>query len=368
MNAPPKGLGKLRIEVDSDSVFFGHSVPIEIRDSRMRLVEHAASEREFKLPIGLYQVSAILEDGQEHTELVKISQGDTTTTRIGPFEQEPLASKVLTERPTGSHRYKAPRFTQRVETIDETEMEPAAEGIEVQLLDVQGAKMVRDTRTLWIFECEDAVDSVPAATVKVGDTTTVVSLPTSPGGGPTPNLCAVRVEKTTTGVRATSWISPERTVANALQNMLASGRLPHAAQMADEATELLRDKYSDPTGATLGALILHKVGRLNRLQSWVENLVNDFGWIPDAKILLAVMLFDDRSDLAGALELATQASQQRILYAECYSILLDLLRRWPEEYEWELRVPSLMALTEQSSYVDWESICLTVRREEDDDA
>ena len=254
----------------------------------------------------------------------------------------------------------------KVDTIDDVEMASVAAELEVQLVDVQGANTVRETRTLWIFECQPDVDQVPAATVRIGDTLTEISLPTSPGGVPTPNLCAVRVEDSTTGPSATAWISPERSLANALQNMLASGKVLHAAHMADQATELLHDKYSDPTGATLGALILHKVGRLNRLQSWVENLVNDFGWIPDAKVLLAVMLLDDRSDLQGALDLATEASQQRMLFTECYSILLDLLRRWPKKYEWELRQPSLMALTERSSYIDWESICLTIRQEDDD--
>lgn len=346
-------LGKISVHVESDSASFGYQIPVDIRDRNLRIVKGGTTDRLFEVKPGVYQVSAVMEDGREHSQLVRVTKGETANVEIRVPQKKAETDPVSKVRRTTRPRYEAPRFTQKVDTIDDVETASVAAEFEVRLVDVQGANTVRETRTLWIFECQADVDQVPTATVRIGDTLSEISLPTSPGGAPTPNLCAVRVEDSTTGPSATAWISPERSLANALQNMLASGKVLHAAHMADQATELLHDKYSDPTGATLGALILHKVGRLNRLQSWVENLVSDFGWIPDAKVLLAVMLFDDRSDLQGALNLATEASQQRMLFTECYSILLDLLRRWPKKYEWELRVPSLMALTERSAYIDW---------------
>jgi hypothetical protein len=84
---------------------------------------------------------------------------------------------------------------------------------------------------------------------------------------------------------------------------------------------LLAEKYSDPTGAALGALILYKVGRLGGWTGWVENLVRDFEWLPDGKILLANLLFDRKERTELALQLALRASRQTILYnTESFSL------------------------------------------------
>jgi hypothetical protein len=148
-------------------------------------------------------------------------------------------------------------------------------------------------------------------------------------------------------------------VANALQNMMAAGYMFKAADMAKDAVGLLRDKYDDPTGAALGALILYKFGRLGSWQSWMENLVRDFDWLPDGKVMLAKLLYDADTDRDRALELAIRASSQRMLYSESYSILLDMLRRWPRAVDEMARKEAVDRLASRASYIDWESICLS---------
>jgi len=142
--------------------------------------------------------------------------------------------------------------------------------------------------------------------------------------------------------------------------MLAAGNLASAASMADQATELLRDKYADPTGATLAALTLRKVGRLAPHESWMENLARDFAWISDAKILLATLLVARRADLDRARCLALEAASQRVLYTESYALLLDLLRRWPRDTAYRPIPAAIGDLARSSPYVDWNSSCFSV--------
>lgn len=203
------------------------------------------------------------------------------------------------------------------------------------------------------------LDAVPTALIQYGNRTFRISLPTSPERGFPENVCVVKIEETHSGARINAWIAKERTVANALQNMLASGYMVNAADLASKAVELLQYKYSDPTGAALGALILYKVGQLGTRLGWVENLARDFDWLPDGKVLLARLLFNNEADRERALDLAIKASSQRMLYTECYSLLLDMLRRWPRSINRDDRRHAVDKLATQATDVDWESICLS---------
>jgi hypothetical protein len=171
----------------------------------------------------------------------------------------------------------------------------------------------------------------------------------------------VRIDEAAGGARAGAWISPERTVGNALQNMLGTGHFGQAAAMADKAIELFRSKYEDPTAAALGALVLQRAGRLDRFRSWVENLARDFPWLPDGKVLLAAQLVGTRSERERARALVAQASTQRILYTESYSILLGLLRRWPDMEERSALGAEAARLGKRAPDTDWDSICLSHR-------
>jgi hypothetical protein len=384
MSAPqptkqPTKFGSLHVSVESDSVYFGNNTPVEIRDASMNLVAREQSNRIFKLPEGMYQVSAVLEDGREHSRLVEVRGDENIPVQLGTRAPAPTTAAAASVTVAGasdvaasadsSHAYavakssaaqlRNSRYTQKADAPDDESSSPDESPVTATaLLEVKGAKLVRQARNVWTFECVASLDAVATATLQIGERRTEISLPTSP---PTmgPNPCAVRIDESPSGAHATAWISPERTVANGLQNMVASGYLSSAASMADQASELLRDKYSDPTGAALAALILRRVGRLTRHQSWIENLARDFAWMPDGKILLATLLVDRRDSLDRALRLALEAAKQRMLYTESYSILLDLLRRWPQEGDRRACLDAIAGLAAYSPYIDWNSNCLS---------
>ena len=79
--------GKLSVQLTSDSMFLGQCVPVEVRDSDMRLVQQSMSARQFELPVGLYEVSAVLEDGRRHSVLVQVKDGQQTPVELGAEEE-----------------------------------------------------------------------------------------------------------------------------------------------------------------------------------------------------------------------------------------------------------------------------------------
>ena len=350
-------LGNVSVEIISDSTFFGYSVPIEIRDSQLRMVR-STFQRQFSLPAGLYEVSAVLEDGRRYQQLLQVQEGQAVSARLGFRESIPAAVGALEVSSPDTYIYQRPSYTQRMDSITEVSYEVAA-GPTAELIEVSGASMLRQSRLLWVFAAENPLDAVPSALIGYGERKFRISLPISPEHGFPENSCVVKIEETRSGVHANAWIANERTMANALQNMLASGHMLDAANMASKAVDLLQDKYSDPTGAALGSLILYKVGRLEDRISWLENLARDFDWLPDGKVLLARLLHDNEATRERALDLAIKASSQRMLYSECYSLLLDLLRRWPRALDRADRRQASGSLAAYAADIDWESICLS---------
>lgn len=353
-------MGQITVDLESRSVFLGRAVPIEVRDSGMRLIARADNSRTLDLPAGLYEVSAVLEDGCKHSALVQVSGGEKTPVQLAPDRDTRVIAAVAEAEGVSSQHYERPRFTRSMASALGTEAKLVSEGAaEAQLVAVQGASLLRETRTIRVFQCVPPANAVPTALFQVGERRLRISLPIGSGGGSTPDTCAVRIERSPTGVHAQAWISPERTVANALQNMLSSGYVLEAARVADDAVELLRDKYQDPAGAALGALLLYKTGRLQRLESWVENLARDFAWLPDGKVLLARLRYEREAASGVALGLALEASRQVMLFAESYSLMLDLLRRWPHAEASKTRQEALERLANDSPDIDWESTCLS---------
>ena len=358
-------------------MFFGATASVEVRDGDMRLVRRLHHFDQSYLPQGLYEVSAVLEDGRKHSAIVQVKAGEETPVEFAVGQETELPDQQLRGEAHVARRlrvgsqfapsYERPRFTQKIAELPKNEPSSTPD-VTPQLLYVDGAKLVSDSRNLWIFECVTSVNAVPSVSFKFSDHIQTISLPISPGREFPYNSCAVRLEKNFTSTRLDAWILPERTVANAMQNMLASGYVLEAAGVADDAIELLRDKYQDPTGAALGALILHKTGRLAPWTSWVENLARDFDWLPDGKVILADLLRGNESleDRNAALELATQASNQRLLFTESYSLLLSILRSTTESERSEEVAAALNLLSSHAPDVAWDVICLSNQASSDD--
>lgn len=388
----PRPAGTLQVSVASTSELFRHHARVSIHDSNMLPVQVDSRAREFSLPAGLYQVSAVLQDGFEHRQLVRVAPDRKIHVDLGAAEPPPQAIEVAPTLPgpvpmrqevrksaIGPWQSSRRAVTDSVGDVgapmmpgvDAAEPRSPATGDDapgapadavISLVAIEGARAEAIGHGRWRLDALPSTLAVPTATVASGDCRYTISLPIarSPGSSDS-SACHLVVDTTTCGGRPDAWVAPERTVTRALQNMLTSGHLSSAAHIADDATEALRDKYADPAGAALGALILHRFGRLERRLDWLHNLAHSFPWLPDGKILLATTLMQQRRDSRQAHALALSSAGHRILYTESFSLLLDLLRRWrgPEAGQ-PAHQQALSLLASQASFVDWSSICLSI--------
>jgi hypothetical protein len=346
--------GEVRIVVRSNSYQLGRSIPLEIRDARLTLVKRTTSGDTVSLLPGPYHLSAVLEDGQDHGQSFKVEAGRKLELSVGlpddlldtPGQRRGAWASSIRMRgarrvrgvPVGVLRFKSPEL-HYAEVVDENE-------------------------SGWLLRGQSSArpNSVPYATVESGGVITTISLPLTPSRTETPNTCVLRIAEGLGTSHISAWMGDDRIVANALQNMVDRGQLSSASEVSDQARDLFQDKYADPSAAALGALVLKKVNRLAPLEDWLENLSRDFSWMPDGTILLAASLFERRENMPTALSMMLKASRQRPLFTESYSILLDLLRRWPIENDRQKCETALETLASVASHVDWSSMCFSVRR------
>lgn len=359
---------RITVEFASGSYFLGQTSPVEIRDSRLNLVRELRRGQSTELDDGLYEVSAVLEDGQKHSRLIQLHGGSRETVTLGPPPSAtPAARAAALRHPTAAAGRDLftpglPTAMPDVDALTSPQARgPAAATLPLSGITTHGATL-RESRTTeegldcWVFEPAPGLDSVPRADFRYGDSVITLSLPLNPLSGFPLNACEVIATPADKLPTLSAWISPERTVASTMQHMLASGYLLQAARIAEEAVELLRDKYEDPTGALLGALMLQKIDQLRLRLGWVRNLARDFDWLHDGKVLLALLLAREEAHRDEALALALRASGQAMLFTESYSLLLNLLRRWPWPNGAPEREQALASLAETAAYTDWDSI------------
>ncbi|MFH2057695.1 MAG: hypothetical protein ABIJ59_02200 [Pseudomonadota bacterium] len=381
--------GQLIVKVLSESYFLEGKIPIQIRDSRFSLVKEIHGGDSLKVDPGLYQISSVLQNGQDYKQIVQVpesgkieitlnaSQKDTQKTSdisgLDPAETivfKPLPKIKPLKQIVTKQLFKNVGYFPSTgwgtmgtghESIVIKHPQPVLEG-------ARGAKVQSSKDGRWVFEPDKDINAVPRAQFKIGREFMDISLPIYPKFATELNICEVHVQPSPTGFKIRAWISPKRTVASTLQRLLTSGYLLKAAEIASEATELLQYKYDDPTGAALGALLLHKADRLMERQDWVKNLANGFKWLPDGKILLAILLSRDENKLDQAMDLAVEACSSPVLFTESYSLLVNLLREWQskaginnqqnESLKNKL-AKALSSVAQISPYIDWEATTLT---------
>jgi hypothetical protein len=421
----PRPTGRISIRVGEPSMFLGSSLPVDVRDSSLRLVTRTSGPASVELPVGLYEVSAVLGDGQRHIVYANVTEGVDTPIDLAPTRppatapgdggsvgagpdgagedggvgaepdtddrprvagspgnetwsgtspgddawsgtspgdgpssgtshgDDPLPYGV---RSLGRRTYTTARAATPEEPVTTTGLP------DLELVSVSGARVVTTGRTRIAIACDPSITEVPTAVVGIAGRRLRLSLPISPQTSTPSGDCVITVERTSAGFHAQAWISPERLVANALQNLLSTGYLLQAVDIANQGLELLLDKYADPAAAALGALVLLRAGRLVDHESWMMNLAHAFPWLPDGKVLLAQLRVAHGTAGPDDLRALIEASGQRLLYAETASLLVDLLRRWPTDTRGGgARVAhALERVASEAPYIDRGGICLAV--------
>jgi hypothetical protein len=354
--------GKLRVEIRSPSVLLTTLLPVEVRDAEQKLVDTLrGGSHGIDLPVGLYSVTALLGNGRREPRLVQIEGGRTTTVLFDPPPMGAARSYDAMEAMLAGRAF--------LRVSAEVAITLASPGVAVVHVG-RGRWLVTPERLDW--------EGVPWLALAGGGEVVRVALPINPAGTTADERsCIVEaswssVERIRAGrLRVRVAPAPERRVTAAIQGLAESGNLVHGAEFASMATELLQDKYSDPVGAALGGLLLHRIGRLADRTEWVENLARDFPWLPDGRILLSALLADSGKATQrrrGLALLLAATSRMPTMFSDSYSLAISLLRRrsvperlGSDDQDRPEREVRLSTLVEQARQVDYSSVCFVSR-------
>jgi hypothetical protein len=297
-----------------------------------------------RLPAGLYSVATVTPDGEGTVKHARIGNAETTSVT---FE----APETVID-PTTPKR----SVTQELISLPALASVESADGCTVTTEDEAG----------WVFVPTDYPHSVPSAVFRIEGRRVLMSLPLNPRDSYPQNSC--RVDVVWTGHRWGLRMSfpLERRAARLVDGLVRHGEIAAEVGLLEEATGLLSDKYYDPPGAALGGLTLDRMGKLQQRWQWVENLARDFDWLPDGPVLLASLLRRAKSpdERQRGLGLLLEAASKRPLYTDGLSLLMELLRRWPDEGSKLDRLDMLGKLADYSAYADWGSVNLSVELSE----
>ena len=337
--------GNLHVVVPTTSHFLSTQMPFTVRDTSLSVVHRGQIGQSVALDEGVYSVDTMSLTGVPHSVAVTITAGETTVLDAeSPTAPHDDAEDRLREHDRKLYSQSTPRLKVRAES---------------------GCEISRDDA----FEVEIAPTSkepveVPTVIVDSAGQRVRMSVPLNPRGHDAGEReCLLRITSEDGVPALTMTFASGRTVSKAVEGLVRHRTVTDAGEMFDTASNLLLHKYSDPAGATLGALALHGMGRLAERLEWVGNLAKSFPWIPDGRIVHAALRqrSDDRASRVEGLYELLDASLQRPMYTDGLSLAMELLRRWPDDEEVKARRKHLEHLADLAAYADWNSINLATR-------
>lgn len=362
--------GQLRVSVHSESSWLSQHLPFVVRDARNAFVTDGTVGEIAELDEGYYTVEVITPSGAPHREVVHVAADETSPLAIGvDSDTAPGVGLVGSTVPMPPMPQAEPPFMAEAGPSFTAEAEPRAAdgGRPARLAGVRFCTATEDNGG-WTFSPDIGLRDLPTASFLLDDDphAWVISLPLNPAGTESDlRECHVRIERPDTGpAHPVASFSRRRRVSRMLDGVLLHHEVA-SATLLDQAAELLLSKYSDPPSAALGGLTLHRFGRLEERQDWVENLARDFSWLPDGQILCAALLMKDEnpSERERGLNLLFSATVSRPLYTDGLSLASELLRRWPGEKWAEKREERLARLADYACTADWNAVMLTTQED-----
>jgi hypothetical protein len=351
----------LDVTAETDSNFLRTHTPYIVRDARMAVVhEGTTGDAPVELPPGLYSVEMLAPSGAPVRSVIQLSPGETANV---PTLGERVAEPVNVPAPEKKNFPPPPPPMPPMARSDVEIAEQLPTGGAAQLIATKLCTSEPVADASWRFSTDQALRAVPTAAFSLGDRRIEMSLPLNPlGGSPELSGCQVSGVWEAGRQRLRMSFAPGRRLCVAMDGLLRHNTESAAADLFDGASDLLLGKYSDPPGAALGGLTLHRLGRLPERRGWIGNLSDDFGWLPDGQILHAALLMKEPEppDRTRGLDILLAATANRPLYTDGLSLALELLRRWPDDDRVDERTERLNRLAVYSAYAEWDSINLSV--------
>lgn len=145
----------------------------------------------------------------------------------------------------------------------------------------------------------------------------VVSLPISAAG--LSNRCWLHARVSDTTLGAIVRLKDSR--ADACAGYLIGGRPDQTVALAPSAESLLFSKMADPLGAALGGYALVRLGELDRVRDWADNLAHWFDWLPDGAVIAGEVAARRGEDALAAEFFVTACTRGVPLFGEGLSLI-----------------------------------------------
>jgi hypothetical protein len=324
--------GQLQIIIDSKLNYAGDQTKVKVRDQNLRLVR-TTRRGKIPLPVGLYEISTLYDNGELASEIVEIKANEETEV------------KFYLKADTGPDASLTDKDFIRFQTPSDA----SAKSSNISLVDITHGAQIHARDDRWVIRQENEMEQLTSAIFVSGERVLTINLPVSGGNHFRSMWCQVFANREGHPTYPIVKIAPTRTIASSMEQMLDLGRIFYASQVAGYSMSALLDRYPDPTGALLGVTALFKVGLLYKHKAWLQEFNERYDWLPDGKIFLAALLYESKEDEITAVELIKSAAKQKILYSDSLSILLKLIRALPVE-------PSEFKSTmNMAPFIDWRS-------------
>lgn len=269
--------------------FANVDLPVEIRKPNMGLVTRTLSSRTVNVEPGTYYVIARLPAGQEIISEVEVKANELKPVELKPDREDesPHEYHELQHFSAGlGVAARARSAAPALESLGEAALPGKIRVFSGNLLK-GNVKEVTANR----IKAPDYPDDQPQVEVYARDEPEIIQLfqwnkppinmavPGWVGGSTTMVLMRLPDGSSTINMHL------QHRVADLLCNYEMQNQFDQVAittnSSALDAESLLRSKMQDPIAAAVGAYSLLRIGALDRLHDWTENLKNWFKWLPD---------------------------------------------------------------------------------------
>jgi hypothetical protein len=335
-------------------------VPLEIRDENMRLVAETLASRGVSVDPGRYIVTALMPAGQRVTKIVDTNESQEITLDLPTGQQSPHEWREI------GHYFASARARRAVRMASDaviglesfTPMAPVTAAMRM----FSGNLLTRQMKTIPVdavredfmpevahLSCGPATELRYVQIVQPGRPAVNIALPISHLG------CTIAIHREPERY----WIEvhPNDEQANLLLGYTQNHML---AQQTSVAEGLLYRKQNDPIAAAVGAYSLLRIGDLERLHHWTQNLAMWFEWLPDGAAIRGEHLAR-LGDHAGALASFLGVPKRGLpMFSDGIRFTHDRLRTYAAtDGETEEMRNALKALRTYVSYVDFDKAVTT---------
>jgi hypothetical protein len=314
-------------------------VPVEVRKTNLALVAKGVSSEPLEISPGTYHVSARLPGGQEMYNRVTIEQpGDyTVVLELDPEDVSPSETQEIPRFIVGNEVITALVSPQKLEAL-------GAAGHPAGLRAFKGSPMHGLAQEQPPFT---AIKTQPAqarftATFSASNTSANLVQLLQPEQPPLNFILPAGPDQTCRFLLALQEgayefdVELENLAADALLRYLERGLIAEVGSLISAETpaliseELLLGKVSDPIAATVAAYSLLRLGELDRLHEWTENLFNWFPWLPDGAVIRAEHLARTGKHTIALTRLLELENRGLPFFSDGVSYAVNRLRQYVE--------------------------------------